>query len=309
MIAGLLPADSGQILYDNIDLNLIERRDRGIGFVFQDGALMPHWVAGKSVGFFLRLRRREAEIPARMARIAEITGLGIERLLVRHPRQLSGGERQRVAVARALARDPRVFLFDEPFSSIDAALRHQARIELKRLLREFPVTSFYVTHDQIEAITIADRVAVMRAGHIEQVGDYTTLYHNPINLFVATFIGTPTITLLPGKVASHRWVNKTFGAFPVRADLPDGAGVVAGVRSEGFVVTRAPTPGTAAGRVDSVIDHYAERMQIAEVVSEYDRWTIQVPLELHLMAGEVIACALQPESLLYFDPATGRRIG
>ena len=173
-------------------LSEIPTWDRGIGMVFQDGALMPHWEAERSVGFFLWLRKREAEVPVRVARIAEITGFGLEKLMKRRPSQLSGGEKQRVAIARALTRDPNVFLFDEPFSSLDAKLRASARVELKRLLREFPVTSIYVTHDQHEAIALAHRIAVMRAGKIEQIGDYQTLYENPLNLFVATFLGTPT---------------------------------------------------------------------------------------------------------------------
>src|SRR5690606_1768733 len=121
---------------------------------------------------------------ARVQRIAEITGIGLEKLLVKKPRHLSGGERQRVGIARALSRDPRVFLFDEPFSNLDAKIRAQARVELKRLLQEFPVTSVYVTHDQVEAVALANRVMVMRNGKIEQVGTYNDLYHNPRTLFV-----------------------------------------------------------------------------------------------------------------------------
>ena len=182
--------------------------------VFQEGALMPHWEAEKSVGFFMWLRKRETEVPARVARISEVTGIGLDKLMDRKPSQLSGGEKQRVAIARALTRDPRVFLFDEPFSSLDAKLRTSARVELKRLLHEFPVTSVYVTHDQNEAVSLAHRIAVMRAGTIEQIGDYQTLYENPRNLFVATFIGVPTINLFEGKVNGHRWQGQTFRPLP-----------------------------------------------------------------------------------------------
>ncbi len=307
LIAGLIPPDSGEILYDNTPLGEIDRRDRGIGFVFQDGALMPHWIAEKTVGFFLWLRGREGEIPARMRRIAEITGFGIETLLARRPGQLSGGERQRVAIARALARDPRLFLFDEPFSSIDAALRQHARLELRRLLREFPVTSFYVTHDQHEAIAIAQRIAVMRAGRIEQIGDYATLYDNPRNLFVAQFIGTPTINLLDGTVRDGHWHSPTFGAYPIRHDLAEGARVIGGVRPEAFQVRREGDG--AAARVESVTEMYADRAQIAEMVSEYDRWTVRVAAEVGLRAGEVVRCTLPAEALLYFDPHSEARIG
>ncbi|MCS7071524.1 MAG: ABC transporter ATP-binding protein, partial [Anaerolinea sp.] len=146
LIAGLIKPDSGAILFDNVPLDAIDLRSRGIGMVFQDGALMPHWEARQTVSFFLWLRKREYEVPARLERISQITGFGMNVLMGRLPRELSGGERQRVAIARALLRDPRVFLFDEPFSNIDAALRTQARLELRRLLNAFPVTSVYVTH-------------------------------------------------------------------------------------------------------------------------------------------------------------------
>src|SRR5664279_755106 len=164
LIAGLMQPDKGEILYDNQPLDEVPLQERGVGMVFQEGALMPHWDAEKSVGFFLWLRQREYEVPARVARISEITGIGLEKLMDRKPSQLSGGEKQRVAIARALTRDPKVFLFDEPFSSLDAKLRSTARVELKRLLREFPVTAVYVTHDQNEAVSLAHRIAVMRSG-------------------------------------------------------------------------------------------------------------------------------------------------
>lgn len=306
IIAGLLAPDDGTVLYDNIPLDEVPHRERGIGMVFQEGALMPHWISEKSVGFFLWLRKREHEVPARVQRISEITGIGLEKLMIRKPHQLSGGERQRVSIARALARDPRVFLFDEPFSSIDAALRTHARIELKRLLREFPVTSFYVTHDQHEAIAMANRIAVMRAGRIEQMGDYLSLYENPLNLFVATFVGVPTINLFPGRVRGHRWYGKTFGDYPIRADLPDDTPVVAGLRPEKFILF---AEDGVEVRVAEVIDFYAERIQVAEVVTEYDRWQLVLPLETGAKALDVIRCKPQQDALLFFDPTTGQRIG
>ena len=266
MVAGLTEPDAGEICYDNVPLDDIPTWDRGIGMVFQDGALMPHWEAERTVGFFLWLRKREHEVPVRVARIAEITGFGLDKLMKRRPSQLSGGERQRVAIARALTRDPKVFLFDEPFSSLDAKLRSSARVELKRLLREFPVTSIYVTHDQHEAIALAHRIAVMRAGKIEQIGDYQTLYENPLNLFVATFLGTPTINLFQGRVRDHHWYGNTFGGYPVRVDLLDDATVIVGARPEAFL---CDDQGVSV-RVLSSIPLFAERQQIVEVVSEYE---------------------------------------
>lgn len=307
VIAGLLLPDSGTVLYDNVPLAEVPHRERGVGMVFQEGALMPHWIAEKSVSFFLALRHREYEIPERMHRISEITGIGIEKLLDRKPGMLSGGERQRVSVARALARDPKVFLFDEPFSSIDAALRTQARIELKRLLREFPVTSFYVTHDQHEAIAMANRIAVMRVGKIEQMGDYATLYNNPRNLFVATFIGVPTINLFEGTASQGHWYGKTFGGFPIRGDLADETPVVLGIRPESFSLN--PPDGGIPVRVNSAVDHFPERIQVVEVITEYDRWTLSLPLETRAKTGDVLTCAPNPDAVIFFDPKTGQRIG
>lgn len=305
IIAGLLPPDSGEVLYDNVLLPDIPVENRGIGMVFQEGALIPHWIAEQNIGFFLRLRHREHEIPERVHRIAQITGFGLETLLERRPSALSGGERQRVAVARALARDPRVFLFDEPFSNLDAKLRAQARVELKRLLNEFPVTSVYVTHDQIEAVALAHRIAVMRAGKIEQMGTYQLLYDNPINLFVASFIGSQVINLFDGRIANRRWVGDTFGGFPIRGDLPEGTAVTLGVRPESVWLSAEGAPGV----VETVTPFYSDRYKLVEVAGERERWHLAVPIETPVQPGENVRCALNPDALLFFDTGTGQRVG
>jgi len=306
MIAGLIQPDSGVVLYDNQPLRDIPLKERGIGMVFQDNALIPHWEAGRSVGFFLWLRHREQEVPARVARIAQITGFGLDTLLDRRPAHLSGGERQRVAIARALTRDPRLFLFDEPFSNLDAKLRTQARVELKRLLQEFPVTSVYVTHDQIEAVSLAHRIAVMRDGHMEQVGTYAQLYGNPINQFVATFIGTPTINLFSGRVRGGLWQGSYFGGFPIRHDLEDGDPVTLGVRSEHISFV---SEDGVDGQIEEVTPYFAERHQLVGVKKGKERWTLNAPLDMPLQVGMTVRCAIDPEGLLYFDPKTGMRIG
>ncbi len=306
IIAGLTQPDRGEVFYDQDDLRDIPPEQRGVGMVFQDGALIPHWIAERNIGFFLFLRHREDELPERITRISQITGFGLETLLERRPGQLSGGERQRVAVARALARDPRVFLFDEPFSNLDARLRAHARVELKRLLREFPVTSVYVTHDQVEAVALAHRVAVMRAGRIEQIDTYQALYYNPINLFVATFIGTPTINLFEGSVEDHRWQGMHFGGFPIRTDLPEHDKVILGVRPEGILLTG--DEGVPAS-VLSVMPYFPERFNLIEVDGGGEQWHITAPLETVVTPGETVHCALDPEAALYFDARTGQRIG
>lgn len=305
IIAGLTAPDKGEVLYDNQHIDEIPLGDRGIGMVFQEGALIPHWIAEENIGFFLRLRHREREIPERVSRISQITGFGLELLMDRHPRQLSGGERQRVAVARALARDPRVFLFDEPFSNLDAKLRTTARIELKRLLHEFPVTSVYVTHDQIEAVSLAHRIAVMRAGKIEQVGDYQTLYENPVNRFVASFIGTPSINLFEGYVHEHHWQGINFGGFPIRHDLPEESRVTLGVRPEGVELA---ADGIVA-QVETVTPYFAERFWLVEVKAGNEYWHLLTPMDTRLQVGEIVHCRLKPDALLFFDTDTGQRIG
>ncbi len=309
LIAGLIEPDSGQILYDNVPLADIPLNERGIGMVFQESALVPHWEAEQSIGFFYRLRHREQEVPPRVKEISKITGFGLEKLLGRKPGQLSGGEKQRIAIARALTRDPRIFLFDEPFSSLDAKLRGQARVELKRLLNAFPVTSVYVTHDQIEAVALGKRVAVMRAGKIEQIGSYQTLYHNPINLFVATFIGTPAINLFEGRAIDNRWQGAHFGGFPLRSDLENQKKVILGIRPEFIKLVTEDTVGASAALVSEVTPYYAERLQLIEVRANKERWLLKTGSDTQVTTGETVWCAFDPEGIFYFDPLTEQRIG
>jgi ABC-type sugar transport system ATPase subunit len=305
LLAGLIQPDSGRILYDEENLQDIPMRERGIGMVFQDGALMPHWESRRSVGLFLALRKREAEVPEKLHQIAKITGIGLDKLLERRPGQLSGGEQQRVGIARALARDMRVLLFDEPFANLDAKYRAEARVELKRLLNAFPVTSVYVTHDQVEAIALSHRIAVMRAGHMEQIGTYHQLYENPINLFVATFIGTPLINVFRGRVAGGCWHGASFGGFPVRKDLVDGMGLTAAIRPERI---RVVANGTA-GVVEEITPHYAERFQLVGLRLPYDRCVLTLPLDHPIRVGDTVQVEFPAEALMYFDARTETRLG
>ena len=305
LIAGLEAPDAGRVLYDNVDLREIDVRERGVGMVFQDGALMPHWEGWRTVGLFLALRQRAAEVPARVARIAEITGVGLKDLLDRRPAQLSGGERQRVGIARALARDPRVFLFDEPFANLDAKFRASARVELKRLLNEFPVTSVYVTHDQVEAVALAQRIAVMRYGRIEQVGTYQQLYHNPVNLFVATFVGTPLMNVFEGRAERGQWVGENFGPFPFRGDLPDSTRVIMGVRPEHIHLDDDGVYGV----VERTIPFFGERYWLVEVHLAGEHWSFTAPLHQQIEIGSTVRCRPNTDSLLFFDSRSGQRIG
>jgi multiple sugar transport system ATP-binding protein len=220
MIAGLEEISSGEIHIDGQVINDMPPRDRDIAMVFQNYALYPHMTVFDNMAFGLKLRNyAKGDIKERVDRAAKL--LDIVPLLARKPKALSGGQRQRVAMGRAIVRNPKVFLFDEPLSNLDAKLRVQMRTEIKKVHQIVPTTTVYVTHDQVEAMTLADRVVVMNAGRIEQVGPPQELYHNPANRFVAGFIGSPGMNFLPVHVVSHgdglalRLTDGTLLAIPI----------------------------------------------------------------------------------------------
>nr|PZN31306.1 MAG: hypothetical protein DIU80_06320 [Chloroflexota bacterium] len=237
IIAGLEYPESGRVLYDGQDFTEITPQDRGVGFVFQDYALYPTRRGRGNLSYFFETHGRdEAERDARVRATAELMGMDFELLLGQMPDTLSGGQKQRVAIARCIVRDPHVFLMDEPIVNLDAKLRERTRVEIKKLLRQFAITTVYVTHDQQEAIFMGDRIAVMRAGQIEQVGTFDDLYYSPANLFVATFIGAPPICVLPATVAGGE-VRLDEARWPLppdlAAELPEGP-LRLGVRPEGW---------------------------------------------------------------------------
>src|SRR5438105_14280640 len=231
MVAGLETVSAGTVAIDGRVVNRIEPKDRDIAMVFQNYALYPHMSVYDNMAYGLRMRRMSRhEIRSRVSRAAEI--LQLDGLLQRKPRQLSGGQRQRVAMGRAIVRDPKVFLFDEPLSNLDAQLRVQMRVEIKRLQQELGTTSLYVTHDQVEAMTLADRLIVMNAGNVDQIGPPLDLYERPATVFVAGFIGSPSMNLLPGRLHAGA---VTIGDLILAADA-DGGGegrtVTVGLRPE-----------------------------------------------------------------------------
>ena len=199
MVAGLEEATGGNILFDGKAVERLEPKDRDIAMVFQSYALYPHMSVRDNMAFSLRMKGVSSSEKKRLVGIAAEM-LDITDLLDRKPRQLSGGQRQRVAMGRALVREPKVFLFDEPLSNLDAALRAQMRIEIKRIHQRLRTTIIYVTHDQVEAMTLADKIVVMNGGHIEQVGDPLTLYRRPVSRFVAGFIGSPKMNFFPARL-------------------------------------------------------------------------------------------------------------
>ncbi|MEO8674414.1 MAG: sn-glycerol-3-phosphate ABC transporter ATP-binding protein UgpC [Casimicrobiaceae bacterium] len=234
MIAGLEEISEGEISIGDTVVNRVPPKERDIAMVFQNYALYPHMTVRDNMSFALMLAKQpKAEIEARVKKAADI--LGLTAYLDRYPRQLSGGQRQRVAMGRAIVRDPQVFLFDEPLSNLDAKLRVQMRTEIKELHQRLKTTSIYVTHDQIEAMTMADKIVVMKDGVVEQIGDPLTLYDQPANTFVAGFIGSPAMNMLPGVVADTG--NVDFGAsvmlpLPKGAHPGEGREVLYGVRPE-----------------------------------------------------------------------------
>jgi len=235
MIAGLEEVSEGEIRIGDRVVNRVPPKERDVAMVFQNYALYPHMTVRDNMSFALMLAKKgKDEIARQVNRAAEILGLGA--LLDRYPRQLSGGQRQRVAMGRAIVRDPQVFLFDEPLSNLDAKLRVQMRTEIKELHQRLKTTSIYVTHDQIEAMTMADRIVVMRDGIVEQTGAPLDLYDTPANTFVAGFIGSPAMNMLPGVVRREGAnASVTLGAgttLPVQGAPDAGREVLYGIRPE-----------------------------------------------------------------------------
>jgi multiple sugar transport system ATP-binding protein len=237
MVAGLEKPTSGAIRIGDRVVNDVSARERDIAMVFQNYALYPHMTVARNLAYPLRQRRMpRREIARRVQEVAEM--LSLEELLKRRPAQLSGGQRQRVAMGRALVREPEVFLLDEPLSNLDAKLRIQMRAELKRLHARLGITTIYVTHDQVEAMTLGDRLAVISDGKLQQLGDPQEVYDHPANVFVAGFIGSPPMNLLRGRAVDGRVAA---GDFVIeRPDLPDGE-LIVGIRPE------ALTPADGAG--------------------------------------------------------------
>lgn len=247
ILAGLEEMDAGEIHIGNDDVSDYAPRDRDIAMVFQSYALYPHMTVAQNMGFSMKLRKMPpADVEQRVTEAATI--LGLSQLLHRTPKELSGGQRQRVAMGRAIVRSPKVFLFDEPLSNLDAKLRISMRTELKALHQRLRTTTVYVTHDQIEAMTMADRIVVMRDGIIEQQGDPLRLYDKPVNLFVAGFIGSPSMNFMQGEVDGSDmskflcadgsvWQLDELGATAAKL----GQRVVLGVRPEHFEVLPSPS--------------------------------------------------------------------
>jgi multiple sugar transport system ATP-binding protein len=311
MIAGLEAVSGGEIRIDDTMVNEVPPMDRDIAMVFQNYALYPHMSVASNMAFGLKMRKfPKPEIEQRIQRAAGI--LGIEGLLHRKPRQLSGGQRQRVALGRAIVRDPKVFLFDEPLSNLDAKLRVQMRVELKKLHERLAVTSVYVTHDQVEAMTLGDRVVVMKDGWVQQVGEPLELYNKPANRFVAGFIGSPAMNfadvtlndsngeavaeapglriVLPGELAAR-----------AKAKLNGGAKATLGIRPEDIHMAGASdSPGHCFEAGVEVVEQLGSEILLDTRVGAA-LMVASIDPNIRVRAHDKLKLALKPERLHLFD--------
>ncbi|MCK1812819.1 ABC transporter ATP-binding protein [Streptomyces sp. XM4011] len=306
-IAGLESATGGTVAIGEREVTALPPGRRDVAMVFQDYALFPHMTVRDNIGYPLKIRKTPAA--RRSAKAAEVAAeLGLADYLARRPGQLSGGQQQRVALARAMACHPSVFLFDEPLSNLDARLRLEARTFLKRLQRELGVTTVFVTHDQAEALALADRIAVLEAGRIRQLGTPTEIYRRPANTFVASFIGSTPMNLLPGTVRGA-WVRVGDALLPgpigtdAAAALPDGAEVVYGIRPEYLRYTAqhaADVPGALPGRVTVIENLGSTQLLTLDPVAGGPPLQVTVPEDLPVTVGEPGYALPRPERVLIY---------
>lgn len=307
MLAGLEDVTAGTIAIDGHVVNDVESKDRDIAMVFQSYALYPHMTVRENMGFSLRLRKEDPQaITERVAQAAKI--LNLDPYLERFPRELSGGQRQRVAMGRAIVRDPKVFLFDEPLSNLDAKLRVAMRTEIKALHQRLKTTTVYVTHDQIEAMTMADRIVVMHDGRVEQIGEPLELYDRPANLFVAQFIGSPAMNVVEGTVRRSDGLSYVAALgqrwpLPSYYQAPEGSPLVYGIRPEDLAVGESED---VHGTVVVVEPTGAETELVVDVAGT----TIKLVTKGRpaVAPGQLVGLVPSPEKIHLFDRDSGRRM-
>jgi multiple sugar transport system ATP-binding protein len=316
MLAGLEQVDSGEITIDDTEVSALAPRSRDIAMVFQNYALYPHMNVAQNIGFSLKIAKlSKSEVVARVKEAAEL--LDLSDYLDRKPAELSGGQRQRVAMGRAIVRRPRVFLMDEPLSNLDAKLRVSTRTHIAALQRRLGVTTVYVTHDQVEAMTMGDRVAVMKDGVLQQVDTPRALYNAPKNAFVAGFIGSPATNLIPGTISAHG-LSIGSAVVPLPAELagvaPAGP-VTVGIRPESF--TLGSEGAGLRARVGIVEELGAESYLYADLLEngdaapllpEQDQVIVRLDSNVSPQIGEIIHLQVKDRTMLLFDSATGERL-
>ena len=305
MVAGLETITAGEIVIGDRVVNRLEPKDRDVAMVFQNYALYPHMSVFDNMAYGLRIRGlARGDVAAKVKRAAEILELGP--LLERRPRELSGGQRQRVAMGRAIVREPAVFLFDEPLSNLDAKLRVQMRFEIQKLHRRLGTTSMYVTHDQVEAMTLAQRMIVMHAGRAEQIGTPMEVYENPASVFVAGFIGSPAMNFLAATVESGgRIALDGGGAIAAGTNVGEGRKVTAGVRPE-HLTPCAPSAANLVGSVEMIEALGADTLIHVAVAG--GSIVARLPPGTAATVGEPIALAAAPKRVYLFDASSGARI-
>ena len=310
LVAGLSEPDSGRILIDGRDVRGVPPKDRGCAMVFQSYALYPHWSVYDNLAFPLKLRRvTKDQIRRRVGEIA--AELRLSDVLTRRPKELSGGQRQRVAVGRAMAANPAIFLFDEPLSNLDAPLRAAMRVEIVARQKSMNKTTLYVTHDQAEALTMADRLVVLDSGRVQGVGPPEQLYRDPPNRFVAGFLGRPTINLLTGQIAQadgRNFLDPFQWPLPVeivsRIGLEREQKVQIGIRAEDLRLTREPTD--VPWRVTSR-EFLGDKLLYLTRYGEWNCAALTSP-DNTIEPGATVSIRPEPEKIMFFDPGDGRRI-
>jgi len=298
MIAGLEATTSGEVVIDGEVMNDVAAAKRGLAMVFQSYALHPHMSVRKNLSFGLEtMRFPKAEVRSRVAQAAEILQIG--ELLERRPGQLSGGQRQRVAIGRAIVREPRIFLFDEPLSNLDAELRMQMRVEINKLHRRLGSTMIFVTHDQVEAMTLADRIVVLRNGVVEQIGTPLELYNRPANLFVAGFIGSPRMNFLSGRISDVEGQQARItldGGQGLTIDVPSppvvGSAITVGIRPEDL---RRLEPGQdiLAGEVQ-IAEQLGGETFVYVALAGGDTVTVEIKGQAPLKPGDAMTLGFEP---------------
>ena len=313
MLAGLEEITGGEITIDGKVVNDLESKDRDIAMVFQSYALYPHMTVGENMGFSLRLRNADPALTAQRVNDAARI-LNLDKLLDRHPRELSGGQRQRVAMGRAIVRDPKVFLFDEPLSNLDAKLRVAMRAEIKALHQRLKTTTVYVTHDQIEAMTMADRIVVMHDGIIEQIGTPLELYDHPINLFVAQFIGSPAMNVVEGKLlmpkdggtGGNTVVEAAGTRWPVPAQIGGGEGQAVHYGIRPGDIHLAPAGRGIAAKVIVVEPTGAETELLVQIGDA--QFVVVIHGRTAAKPDETVYLAIDADKAHVFDTASGKRL-
>ncbi|QND50527.1 sn-glycerol-3-phosphate ABC transporter ATP-binding protein UgpC (plasmid) [Phyllobacterium sp. 628] len=311
IIAGLAEATEGDVRIGDRSVTGVHPKDRDIAMVFQSYALYPNMSVARNIGFGLEMRKVPvAERTQAIQKTAKI--LQIENLLERKPSELSGGQRQRVAIGRALVRDPQIFLFDEPLSNLDAKLRMEMRTELKRLHLMLGTTIVYVTHDQIEAMTLATRIAVMRDGQIEQLATPDEIYNRPATRYVASFVGSPPMNMLEATIADgvvH--IDGSMSNFPLPADIREKAAqardVVIGIRPESLGLTNAGDTAAGIDAMVEVVELTGPELVVTSTIGN-QRLTASLPPKSTVTAGAAQRFTIDAGALHIFDKATGKRL-